>query len=130
MICSYSKFPLQVSACLFRSQVKDHETKESFGHALIPLTKREYMWFYRLMYNLHNHQTSDSELVFSNTNGGPYHEILTAFQNCWESFGLPGRPTFSLLRSSISTCVRRFHFCQILMTSVHNCNYTKLFNFL
>nr|XP_046233995.1 uncharacterized protein LOC124053075 [Scatophagus argus] len=88
-------------------RVKDHKTKESFGHALIPLMKIEYMWFYRLMYNRHKYPCGKSDLVFSNSNGGPFNDILTSFQDCWESFGLPGRSTFSLIRSSISTCVGR-----------------------
>ena len=69
--------------------------------------KIEYMWFYRLIYNRHNYPCGKSHLVFSNSNGGSHKDILITFQNCWESFGLPGRPTFSLIRSSISISVGR-----------------------
>lgn len=102
--------------CLFLSQVKQHKTKESFGHALIPLTKKEYMWFYRLIYKRKYYPCVDCPLVFTNSNGGPFHENLTTFQDCWESFGFPGRPTFSLKQSSISTCDFSFSFYSLLKT--------------
>lgn len=86
--------------------VRDHKTRKCFGHALIPLTRPEYMWLERFIYHGHSYSCSDSELFFSNRNSGPFQDILKALQKCWVEFGLPGMPTFALIRSSISTCLR------------------------
>ncbi|XP_039468144.1 uncharacterized protein LOC120440226 [Oreochromis aureus] len=84
-------------------RVKEHKTKETFGHALVPLTKDEYIWFHRFVYHRHRYPGGSSQLIFANTNGGPYSKMLTSFQDAWRKFGIPGKPTFSMIRSSIST---------------------------
>lgn len=94
-------------------QVKEHKTKETFGHALVPLTKDEYIWFHRFVYHRHRYLGGSSQLIFANTNGGPYSKMLTSFQDAWRKFGIPGKPTFSMIRSSISTFVSSFHFMVI-----------------
>lgn len=91
-------------------QVKQYKTKEAFGHAQIPLTKMEYMWLYRFIHHRHKFPCGDSEIFFSNSNKGPYHHILQAFQSCWKVLGLPGTPNVSLILSSISTYVIFFFF--------------------
>lgn len=103
-------FTVHFSFCLFLSQVKQHKTKEAFGLAQIPLTKNEYMWLNRFVYHRHKFPCGDSNIFFSNSNGGTCHDLLEAFQKCWKNFGLPEKPTFSLIRSSISTCVRFIFF--------------------
>nr|XP_046231996.1 uncharacterized protein LOC124052114 [Scatophagus argus] len=83
--------------------VKLHKTRDTFGHAQVPLTKTEYMWLNKFIYRCH----TGGDLLFSNSNGGPYKDIMEAFQRCWTDFGLPGTPTFSLIRSSIIICIGR-----------------------
>ncbi|XP_026016740.1 uncharacterized protein LOC113029683 [Astatotilapia calliptera] len=89
-------------------RVKEHKTKETFGHALVPLTKDEYIWFHRFVNHRHRYLGVSSQLIFANTNGGPYAKMLTSFQDAWRKFGIPGKPTFSMIRSSISTFSGRF----------------------
>ncbi|CAI5669544.1 unnamed protein product [Oreochromis niloticus] len=84
-------------------RVKEHKTKETFGHALVPLTKDEYIWFHRFVYHRQRYPGGSSQLIFANTNGGPYSKMLKSFQDAWRKFGIPGKPTFSMIRSSIST---------------------------
>ncbi|CAI5658418.1 unnamed protein product [Oreochromis niloticus] len=88
-------------------RVKEHKTKETFGHALVPLTKDEYIWFHRFVYHRQRYPGGSSQLIFANTNGGPYSKMLTSFQDAWRKFGIPGKPTFSMIRSSISTFSER-----------------------
>ncbi|KAL4006322.1 hypothetical protein ACER0C_000174 [Sarotherodon galilaeus] len=84
-------------------RVKEHKTKETFGHALVPLTEDEYIWFHRFVYHRHRYLGGSSQLIFANTHGGPYCKTLTSFQDAWRKFGIPGKPTFSMIRSSIRT---------------------------
>ncbi|XP_051237179.1 uncharacterized protein LOC127352652 [Dicentrarchus labrax] len=86
-------------------RVKEHKTKEVFGYALVPLNNHEYMWFYRFVYHRRKYPCGNTELVFANTNGGSFRDALVCFQKAWQKFDLPGKPTFMLIRSSISTLI-------------------------
>lgn len=95
-----------ISISFFVPQVSQHKTKETFGQALIPLKKDEYRWFSHFIRCRRKLPCGDSETFFANSNGGPFTKLLESFQASWKRFGLPGTPTFTLVRSSISTCVR------------------------
>ncbi|XP_053093308.1 uncharacterized protein DDB_G0284459-like isoform X2 [Pangasianodon hypophthalmus] len=83
--------------------VAKHKTSSKYGHALVPLEKEEYVWFARFLYHRHKYPMGESKLFFANTNGGPFSRLAGTFQECWKEFGLPGKPTFGLIRTSIST---------------------------
>ncbi|MCJ8750141.1 hypothetical protein PDJAM_G00259140 [Pangasius djambal] len=87
--------------------VAKHKTSSKYGHALVPLEKEEHVWFARFLYHRHKYPIGESKLFFANTNGGPFSRLACTFQECWKEFGLPGKPTFGLIRTSISTYVRR-----------------------
>ncbi|XP_053084218.1 serine-aspartate repeat-containing protein I-like isoform X1 [Pangasianodon hypophthalmus] len=87
--------------------VAKHKTSSKYGHALVPLEKEEYVWFARFLYHRHKYPMGESKLFFANTNGGPFSRLAGTFQECWKEFGLPGKPTFGLIRTSISTYVGR-----------------------
>lgn len=102
----FSALPLpSVTVSVFVSQVEQHRTEDTFGRALIPLYKEEYRWLNRFIYHRHSFPCGDAELFFSNNNGGLCGNLLESFQASWKRFGLPGTPTFTLIRTSISTCV-------------------------
>nr|XP_046231483.1 uncharacterized protein LOC124051823 isoform X1 [Scatophagus argus]XP_046231484.1 uncharacterized protein LOC124051823 isoform X1 [Scatophagus argus] len=50
--------------------VKQHKTRDTFGHAQVPLTKTEYMWFNKFIYHRHKFPCDDSDILFSNSNWG------------------------------------------------------------
>ncbi|KAJ8358489.1 hypothetical protein AAFF_G00435770 [Aldrovandia affinis] len=88
-------------------KVVKHKTASVFGHAHLALSKEEYLWFATFLEHRQQVPGSDSELVFFNTNGGIFKRLLEVFQEQWAAFRLPGCPTFSLIRSSISTFAGR-----------------------
>ncbi|KAJ8264777.1 hypothetical protein GJAV_G00155070 [Gymnothorax javanicus] len=78
-----------------------------FGHAHLVLTKQEHLWLESLLSLKQQLKGGDSQLVFFNSNGGVFHRLHEVFQDRWTAFRLPGRPTFSMLRTSISTYTGR-----------------------
>ncbi|KAJ8371748.1 hypothetical protein AAFF_G00302550 [Aldrovandia affinis] len=88
-------------------KVIKHKTASVFGHAHLALSKEEYLWFARFLEHRQQLAGGNSELVFFNTNGGIFKRLLEVFQEQWAAFRLPGCPTFSLIRSSISTFAGR-----------------------
>ncbi len=86
--------------------MKNHKTCKTFGHAIVPVTKKEYKCMSEFQKLRNKFEGSHSAHFFLNKNGGLYKGLLKAFTKVWVHMGLSKpAPTFMALRTSMSTQV-------------------------
>nr|XP_055062868.1 uncharacterized protein LOC129445899 isoform X1 [Misgurnus anguillicaudatus] len=87
-----------------------HKTNQAFGPAQLSLKKEEYHWFRRFL-ALREHLVGGPEAVyfFYTSTPNPCKNLNNYFQGAWVSMGLPGKPTFTDIRTSIATHARNTH---------------------
>ncbi|KAJ8390490.1 hypothetical protein AAFF_G00102870 [Aldrovandia affinis] len=82
--------------------VNQHKTNRQFGAAQIYLEPTEYRWM-RTWVDLRKARGPQNNLFFTMTGKGPAKSLLKFFQAAWAEMGLPGRPTFTDIRTAVST---------------------------
>ncbi|XP_073730818.1 uncharacterized protein [Misgurnus anguillicaudatus] len=87
-----------------------HKTNRAFGPAQLSLTAEEYGWFWRFL-ALRDRLVGgpDARLFFYTSTPNPCKNLNNYFQGAWVSMGLPGKPTFMDVRTSIATHARNTH---------------------
>ncbi|XP_073729949.1 uncharacterized protein [Misgurnus anguillicaudatus] len=87
-----------------------HKTNQAFGPAQLSLKKEEYHWFRRFL-ALREHLVGGPEAVYFcyTSTPNPCKNLNNYFQGAWVSMGLPGKPTFTDIRTSIATHARNTH---------------------
>nr|XP_055062966.1 uncharacterized protein LOC129446029 isoform X2 [Misgurnus anguillicaudatus] len=87
-----------------------HKTNQAFGPAQLSLKKEEYHWFRRFL-ALREHLVGGPEAVyfFFTSTPNPCKNLNNYFQGAWVSMGLPSKPTFTDVRTSIATHARNTH---------------------
>ncbi|XP_073730814.1 uncharacterized protein [Misgurnus anguillicaudatus] len=84
-----------------------HKTNQAFGPAQLSLTPEEYSWFRRFLAMRDNLVGGpDATHFFYTSTPNPCKNLNNHFQAAWVSMGLPGKPTFTDLRTSIATHAR------------------------
>nr|XP_055065247.1 uncharacterized protein LOC129447508 [Misgurnus anguillicaudatus] len=95
---------------LINMSISLHKTNQAFGPAQLSLTKEEYHWFRRFL-ALREDLVGGPEAVyfFFTSTSNPCKNLNNYFQGAWVSMGLPGKPTFTDIRTSIATHARNVH---------------------
>nr|XP_055065242.1 uncharacterized protein LOC129447502 [Misgurnus anguillicaudatus] len=81
--------------------VKFHKTNQAFGPAQLSATEEEYGWLRRFL-ALRNRLVGGKTATY-------FFYIDNYFQGAWVSMGLPGKPNFTDLRTSIATHAKNSH---------------------
>ncbi|KAJ8333412.1 hypothetical protein SKAU_G00414200 [Synaphobranchus kaupii] len=82
--------------------VNQHKTNRQFGAAQIYLEPDEYEWM-RTWVDLRKTRAPMNNLFFSMTGMGPAKSLLKFFKQVWAEMGLPGKPTFTDIRTAVAT---------------------------
>ncbi|TNN29881.1 hypothetical protein EYF80_059969 [Liparis tanakae] len=88
--------------------IDEHKTNRDFGGAQIFLTVQEFDWLERWL-KVRKRMGSKSERVFVTRGDKPLKNLVRYMQTAWAHMGLPGRPTFTDLRTAVSGHVRNIH---------------------
>nr|XP_055049616.1 uncharacterized protein LOC129435188 [Misgurnus anguillicaudatus] len=90
--------------------VKFHKTNQAFGPAQLSATVEEFGWFHRFL-ALKNRLVGSKTATyfFFTSTPNPCKNLNNYFQGAWVSMGLPGKPNFTDLRTSIATHAKNSH---------------------
>ncbi|XP_073729940.1 uncharacterized protein [Misgurnus anguillicaudatus] len=87
-----------------------HKTNQAFSPAQLSLTPEEYSWFRRfLAMRVNLVGGPDATHFFFTLTPNPCKNLNSYFQGAWVLMGLPGKPTFTDLRTPIATHARNTH---------------------
>ncbi|XP_056298488.1 uncharacterized protein LOC130211638 [Pseudoliparis swirei] len=84
--------------------IDEHKTNTDFGGAQIFLTFEEFSWLERWL-EIRKHLSPKNRRVFVTRGDGPVKNMVRYLQTAWAQMGLPGRPTFTDLRTAVSAHV-------------------------
>ncbi|XP_073800120.1 uncharacterized protein isoform X3 [Danio rerio] len=88
--------------------ITTHKTNRAFGAAQLSLNREEYSWFRRfLALRAGLPGGSQATYFFFTSRASPCRTLNKYFQSAWLSMGLPGKPTFTDVRTAIATHVSR-----------------------
>lgn len=76
--------------------------------AQIYLTQQEFTWLERWLQLREKLQATDNRFFTTGTQTNGM-TLLTSLRTVWDEMGLPGRPTFTDIRTSVATAARDFH---------------------
>ncbi|XP_057204406.1 translation initiation factor IF-2-like [Triplophysa rosa] len=98
------------STSAFLINVALHKTNQAFGPAQLSLTCEEYGWFRHLL-RLRDGLVGgpSARYFFYTSTPNPCKNLNNYFQGAWVSMGLPGKPTFTDIRTSIATHAKNSH---------------------
>ncbi|XP_073802842.1 uncharacterized protein [Danio rerio] len=86
------------------------KTNRAFGAAQLSLNREEYSWFRRfLALRAGLPGGSQATYFFFTSRASPCRTLNKYFQSAWLSMGLPGKPTFTDVRSAIATHAKNAH---------------------
>ncbi|XP_073730820.1 uncharacterized protein [Misgurnus anguillicaudatus] len=87
-----------------------HKTNQAFGPAQLSLTPEEYSWFRRFL-EMRDNLVGEPDAIhfFYTSTPNPCKNLDNHFQAAWVLMGLPGKPTFTDLQTSIATHARNTH---------------------
>ncbi|XP_056308662.1 uncharacterized protein LOC130220326 [Danio aesculapii] len=90
--------------------ITTHKTNRAFGAAQLSLNKEEYSWFRRfLQLRASLPGGSQASYFFFTSRPSPCRTLNKYFQSAWTSMGLPGKPTFTDVRTAIATHAKNSH---------------------
>lgn len=82
--------------------VDNHKTSAAFGGPRVCLTPKEYGW---VTSYFKQRLAGSEQFLFHLDTGEPRERLSNVMQGAWAGAGLTGRPTFNIIRSSVSTQV-------------------------
>lgn len=100
--------------------VAQHKTAHVFGAAQLFLLAEEFSWIQRWVALRPSIQPKAcNDLVFFTAGKGPMKNLNGYFQRAWAEMGLPGRPTFTDVRTAVSAHGKNLHSPEVrrLMTT-------------
>ncbi|XP_073766982.1 uncharacterized protein [Danio rerio] len=90
--------------------ITTHKTNRAFGAAQLSLNREEYSWFRRfLALQAGLPGESQATYFFFTSRANPFRTLNKYFQSAWISMGLPGKPTFTDVRTAIATHAKNAH---------------------
>ncbi|XP_068069533.2 uncharacterized protein isoform X1 [Danio rerio] len=90
--------------------ITTHKTNRAFGAAQLSLNREEYSWFRRfLALRAGLPGGSQATYFFFTSRASPCRTLNKYFQSAWLSMGLPGKPTFTDVRTAIATHAKNAH---------------------
>ncbi|XP_073803601.1 uncharacterized protein isoform X5 [Danio rerio] len=90
--------------------ITTHKTNRAFGAAQLSLNREEYSWFRRfLALRAGLPGGSKATYFFFTSRASPCRTLNKYFQSAWLSMGLPGKPTFTDVRTAIATHAKNAH---------------------
>ncbi|XP_073780125.1 uncharacterized protein isoform X3 [Danio rerio] len=90
--------------------ITTHKTNRAFGAAQLSLNREEYSWFRRfLALRAGLPGGSQATYFFFTSRASPCRTLNKYFQSAWLSMGLPGKPTFTDIRTAIATHAKNAH---------------------
>ena len=91
-------------------QVDQHKTNRGFGGAQIYLEAEEFKWFTRWL-KIRQGMNPKSKRVIVTEGKGCAKNLVKYFQAAWAEMGLPGKPTFTGIRTTVSSNVSLIFTC-------------------
>ncbi|KAL2102370.1 hypothetical protein ACEWY4_001538 [Coilia grayii] len=90
--------------------VSEHKTAKVFGAAQLYLQKDEFAWLERwVSMRPKIKPKAQNDLVFFTAGKGPMKNLNGYFQQAWAEMGLPGKPTFTDVRTAVSAHGKNLH---------------------
>ncbi|KAL2102333.1 hypothetical protein ACEWY4_001501 [Coilia grayii] len=90
--------------------VSEHKTAKVFGAAQLYLHKEEFGWLERwVAMRPKIKPKAQNDLVFFTAGKGPMKNLNGYFQQAWAEMGLPGKPTFTDVRTAVSAHGKNLH---------------------
>ncbi|XP_056298970.1 uncharacterized protein LOC130211950 [Pseudoliparis swirei] len=93
--------PLLPTETGFVITIDEHKTNKDVGGAQIFLTCDEFSWLERWI-QVRKNLGPKNQRVFVTKGAGPVKNLVRYFQTAWAQMGLPGRPTFTDIRTAVS----------------------------
>ncbi|TNN28562.1 hypothetical protein EYF80_061290 [Liparis tanakae] len=100
-------YVITVSTKLY-NEIDEHKTNREFGGAQIFLSVEEFTWLERWI-QLRKHLAPKNDLVFATKGDGPVKSLVRHLQTAWAQMGLPGRPSFTDIRTAVSAHAKNHH---------------------
>nr|XP_021331040.1 uncharacterized protein LOC110439393 [Danio rerio] len=92
------------------NNITTHKTNRAFGAAQLSLNREKYSWFRRfLALRAGLPGGSQATYFFFTSRASPCRTLNKHFQSAWVSMGLPGKPTFTDVRTAIATHAKNAH---------------------
>lgn len=88
--------------------VHHHKTRSSYGTAQIFLKREEFMWLEQWL-KIRARLRPNTDLVLCSGSKSVNRVIDNHLRNAWSEMGLPGRPTFTDIRTAVATHVKNLN---------------------
>lgn len=89
--------------------VDNHKTSRKFGAAQFFLTDTEFSWLERWLQLRQLWKPTTSLVLITHDGRGPVKNLVRHMQEVWGEMRLPGRPTFTDIRTAVSGHVKIHH---------------------